>query len=468
MTNIMTKEELMNHLNNQIAKAKAVKIPAIVVPDVKQDVVEEADSPFSVDQTTEPVVTNKKAKKKITLTESQEKVVRQIKNWFYSSTGYSKFELAGYAGVGKSTIVDTILDELSLHPEKVRLCAPTGTASLVLKEKTPGYGCSTMHRLFYVPETGKDGRTRFVPSTDNLHGVRLIIGDEFSMTGERIANEILPMARKKGCKVLIVGDPGQLPPVKDEEYFFKNPDAILTEVLRQAADNPIIALSMAIRQATDNGLPFMFGNRNQSIGGKVFLYDRRKISVAQYAKVVANGGVVIAGTNRTRQGLNYGIREELGFNSPTLMEGETIVVKENIDGGNNGEIPVTNGMRGTVSNVKKMSNGLIKFKFTPEMFEGFRYMEVHEDVLFERRTMSDLRRENRDRKQKGEKEIPLGMEVLFGYVITGHASQGSQWKTVYVINEAGVFNRGVDGYKNQNRWLYTVVTRAAENLVIAL
>ncbi|MEC4620896.1 AAA family ATPase [Bacillus paranthracis] len=468
MTKIMTREDLRMHLQAQINGESIKQVPKPVdTVTVAEDIVDNPKPVFNVDQTTEPVQPNKRKKKRdIVLTPSQQSVVSKIKRWYSTTHGYGKFELAGFAGVGKSTVVDFILEELGIRADQVRMCAPTGTASLVLKEKTPGYSCSTLHRLFFVPELMKDGRTRFVPSAENLYGVRLIIGDEFSMTGRRMAEEILPMAKKAGCKVLIVGDPGQLPPVKDEEYFFVNPDAILTEVLRQAADNPIVALSMAIRQATENGAPYIFPNRDQNIDGKVFVVNRSRVSIAQYAKVVANGGVVIAGMNKTRQSLNQAIRLHLGFNEPVLMDGETVVIKENIDGGNNGEIQVTNGMRGTVSEVLKLNNGNIKFKFTPESFDGHRYIEVNEDILFERKTASEIRKKNKELKVQGKREIPIGVEVQFGYVITGHSSQGSQWKTVYVINESGVFNRGVDGYKNANRWLYTVVTRAVENLVI--
>lgn len=465
MTTITTREELRMHISGQI-KAQAANPTKPV--NVSEDIVLDAKPAFTVDQTTEPVQPNKGAKKRdIKLTPNQQSVVSKIKRWYSTTPGYGKFELAGFAGVGKSTVIDFILEELGIRKEHVRMCAPTGTASLVLKEKTPGYSCSTLHRLFYMPELMKDGRTRFVPSAENLYGVKLIIGDEYSMVGKRMAEDILPMARKAGCKVLIVGDPGQLPPVKDEEYFFVNPDAILTEVLRQAADNPIVALSMAIRQATDNRVPYIFPNQDQNIGGKVFVLDRRRISVAQYAKVVANGGVVIAGMNKTRQSLNQAIRAHLGFDKPTLMNGETVVIKENIDGGDGAEIAVTNGMRGKISNVSRLRNGNVKFKFTPESFSGFRYIEVNEDILFERKTAADIRKENKVLEAMGKPRIQVGVEVQFGYVITGHASQGSQWKTVYVINESGVFNRGYDGYKNANRWLYTVVTRAVENLVIA-
>ncbi|MFE7817812.1 ATP-dependent RecD-like DNA helicase [Priestia megaterium] len=462
MTTTITKEELKRLLDTE----KDTKKNSTITKEAN-DIVQDSKPLFSVEQTIEPVKPDKRKKtRSITPTNAQDAVIRDIKLWYSSTPGYGTYELAGYAGVGKSTVVDIILEELDIDNERVRLCAPTGTASLVLKEKTPGYSCSTLHKLFYVPELTKAGRTIFVPSADNLNGTRLIIVDEGSMVGNRTANEILPMARKAGCKVIIVGDPGQLPPVKDEEYFFKNPNSILTEVLRQASDNPIIALSMAIRKATEDGVSYRFPRKDVNIGGKVYVIDRRKVSVNQYAKVVANGGVVIAGMNKTRQNLNQAIRSHLGFNSPTLMNGETIVIKENIDGGNKGEIAVTNGMRGKVSNVRRTHNGLIRFKFTPDAFEGYRYLEVQEDILFERKTMADIRKENYVRRSKGEREIQPGDEVQLGYVITGHSSQGSQWKTVYAIDESGVFGRGADGYKNQNRWLYTVVTRAIENLVV--
>ncbi|MCY9308733.1 AAA family ATPase [Bacillus inaquosorum] len=461
MTKLMNKEELISQLKTQ---SKAQKELA----NAKEYIVQNVKPAYSVSQTTEPVKTNKTAKKRnITLTPDQRSVVDDIKRWFYSTAGYSKFELAGFAGVGKSTVVDFILEELDLHPDHVRMCAPTGQASLVLKDKAPDFYSCTLHKLFYNPERTQKGYLQFVPTPAHIRGAKLIIGDEFSMTGKRIAEEILPMARKAKVKVLIIGDPEQLPPVKDEDYFFKNPDAMLTQVLRQAADNPIIALSMAIRKATEEGRAYTFPYGNQTIDKKLYVRNRHSISIQQYAKVAANGGIVIAGTNKTRRGLNIGIRNELGFNSPILMNGEKVVIKENIEGGEQGEISVTNGMTGKVSNVRRLPNKIIRFTFTPDAFKGSRVLEVHEDVLFERATMADLKRENRRRFYTKEPQLPTGVEVLFGYCITAHASQGSQWDTVYLIDESRVFNRDTDGYRNQNRWLYTAVTRAKEYLVIA-
>ncbi|UOE58229.1 AAA family ATPase (plasmid) [Cytobacillus oceanisediminis] len=458
----MSLQELVKTINEQ-NKEKAAPTPAVKEP--QEDIIEEAKKPFTVPQVIEPVKHEKKKKRKIQPTPSQQTIIKDIKRWYFGSKGYSKYEFGGYAGVGKSTVIEIILeDELKLSPYNVQMCAPTGTAALVLREKTPKFDSMTMHKLFYTKEI-VGGRTTWVPTTINIRGCKLIIIDEASMVGRVNAEDVIAMCREAGVKLLIVGDPGQLPPVDknnegNTDYFFINPDAMLTEVMRQAADNPIIALSMQIRQATEDGVVYRFPVHDQKIGNNLFIMNKNKISVPQFAKLINNGGAIIAGTHKTRKRYNTLIREELGFDKPTLMDGEKIVIKENTEGGE-----ATNGMRGTVSRVRK-NKGLIRFDFTPDAFKGTHTLEVHEDILFERKTMAQMKKENYIRKSKKEPEIPLGVEAWFGYVITGHASQGSQWKTVYAIDEGYVFNRSADGYKTQNRWLYTVVTRASENLVV--
>lgn len=473
----MTNLEMVNYLNNVKKKnvANVLAVAETATPYVtpkEEQWVEELVKPEDVvspskDVKEEPVEEKKhKKKSKLTPTPAQGAIINEIKEW-YKIKGYAKYELAGYAGVGKSTIVDIILDDLPVKRDRVRLCAPTGTASLVLRDKAPGYESSTYHKLFYTPSKDDNGRLVFAPSPEKVMGVKLVIMDESSMVGKKNALEIIEMCRKAGCKLLVVGDRGQLSPVGqgNESFFFINPDALLTEVLRQAADNPIIALSMAIRQATENGAPYRFQRRQQIMDNKIFILPRTKVGVVQFAKVIRNGGVIIAGTNKTRQGLNQGIRNQLGFTANTLMEGETVLMKDNLSE-DSGEIPVTNGMRGTATNIRQMPKGIIKFTFTPEKFSGSRDIEVHEDVLFERKTAKKLRFEHFKHYQQTGEQLNSGSEVWFGYCITGHASQGSQWNTVYAIDESHVFNRGADGYIEQNRWIYTVVTRAAENLVI--
>jgi exodeoxyribonuclease-5 len=306
---------------------------------------------------------------------------------------------------------------------------------------------------------------------ERIQGAKLVICDESSMVTREEGTNLMAMCKKAGAKLLVIGDPGQLPPVDPEaekrgerpDFFLLNPDGFLTQVMRQAAENPIIQLSMDIRTATDNGVAYMFPTHIEKIGRNVFLRTKTQIQLPTLAKVIQGGGAIIAGTNKTRRGFNHALRAFLGFNQPTLMEGEKVLIKENCEGGE-----VTNGMRGTVTNVHMMSDGLIYFDFTPDAFPGIHRLSVHPDILFERKTKKQMSWENIERKKKGLKPIELGVEVFFGYVITAHASQGGQWKNVYVIDEGWVFNRGGDpeGFAKQNRWTYTAVTRASENLVI--
>lgn len=426
-------------------------------------------------------VKKEKKERTIELTPMQKSVIAAIVKWF-KKKGFGMYELAGYAGVGKSTVVDFLLEELGLQSHQVRMCAPTGKASLVLKEKTPEFAefTSTLHKLFYRAKQLPSGAVRFVPTDENIKGAKLIIIDESSMVGEYTANQIIPMAKRAGVKVLIIGDPGQLPPVGQKEYFFKKPETFLTEVLRQAKDNPIINLSMMIRAANDKKQMFYFGSRPVKLKDNLFILNRADMKIAQLASVVKGGGAVICGRNATRAKYNREVREFLGFNvKDTLMEGEKIMVKKNMDEDVDG-CEVTNGMVGTATNVKMRDNMYCDFTFVPDAFEGERKMTVRMDVLFEKKDdpkapgtrMDELMEINRKLFEKKQPLIEVGAEMVLGYIITAHASQGSQWDKVVVINEADMcgkdrsFRYKPDAYKEQNRWLYTAVTRAAKVLVV--
>src|SRR5699024_1432633 len=202
-----------------------------------------------------------------------------------------------------------LLEELDLAEYQVRLCAPTGTASLVLKDKTPDYSSCTLHKLFYIPKRTSKG-VIFEPTKMNISDAKLIIIDESSMVGRKVANEILEIARKARCKVLIVGDPGQLPPVGDDEFFFLNPDAMLAEIMRQAAGNPINDLSMKIRQASENAQSYQF--KQGIVGDNLYVLPQAKMTIRHLGKVINNGGAVLCGANKTRASLNRQIRQELG------------------------------------------------------------------------------------------------------------------------------------------------------------
>lgn len=469
--NVLTTKSLVQDLTTQFDKAETPE----PVSELKA---EEPKAP-----PTPPQVEDKKPGKKkrdFELVPSQRAEVDNIKNFligkdFYrngvltrGTKGYDIYQLAGYAGVGKSTIIDVLLEEAGFSPFRVRMCAPTGTAALVLRDKTPDYDAITIHRLIYKWEIEGGKKVRQVVD-DNIKGAKLVIADESSMTTREEGENLIAMCKKARVKLLIVGDPGQLPPVDPKaekegripDFFLLNPDGFLREVMRQAADNPIIKMSMDVRAATDAGVAYQFPMDTNQIGNNIFLRTKTKLHLPTVAKMLQGDGALIVGTNKTRKAFNEALRAFFGFDKPTLMDGEKVLIKENCEDGE-----VTNGMRGTVSNVRIQSDGLIGFIFTPDKFEGSHYLTVHPDILFERKTKKAMAWENKERRDRGEKMIELGIEMFFGYAITCHASQGSQWKNVYIIDEGWAFNRGQNGYINQNRWTYTAVTRAAENLVV--
>ena len=153
------------------------------------------------------------------------------------------FYLAGYAGAGKSTLAM----HLAEHADgKVAFAAFTGKAAMVMRQKGC-HGARTIHALIYesdVDPTTGDVTTRLRPP-GWLDKYALIIIDECSMVDEEMGKDLLSFGRP----VLVLGDPAQLPPVRGGGYFTaRQPDYMLTEVHRQAADSPIIRLATEIRE----------------------------------------------------------------------------------------------------------------------------------------------------------------------------------------------------------------------------
>ena len=151
------------------------------------------------------------------------------------------FRLFGYAGTGKTTLARHVAENVD---GEVQFGAFTGKAALVLREK----GCGearTIHSMIYRPKDLDTEEPSFVLNEDSpASKASLIVIDECSMVDEELGRDLLSF----GKKVLVLGDPAQLPPVKGGGYFTEQePDVMLTDVHRQAADNPIVRLSMQIR-----------------------------------------------------------------------------------------------------------------------------------------------------------------------------------------------------------------------------
>jgi exodeoxyribonuclease V len=386
----------------------------------------------------------------ITLTPMQEAAVKAIEQWYKHSSNQTFF-LAGYAGTGKSTLVQYVIEKLGLRLNRVAFACYTGKAALVLTQKANGqYRASTIHRLIYKLDVDTKGKPRFIKKDkEELAHIKLIVIDEASMVDGQIMQDLKSFDKK----ILFIGDQGQLPPVSqkgNEEFIemFNNPDFALTEIHRQAEGNPIIHLSMLAR--TKQRIEYGWY-------GKEALVINHSQWLSLKEKVYTTANQIICGYNRTRQLLNQEIRRYLGFTDDLPQMGDKLICTRNNWGKTIQDISLVNGMTGYVQevnhNVEKnyeITRDAIKIKFRPDFTD-----ECFNDLYLIKDHFTG------QEYKLLPHEYNTYCEFDFGYVITCHKSQGSQWEKVVVINE--VLNS-----QEHHRWLYTAITRSSSKLVLVI
>ena len=337
------------------------------------------------------------------------------------------FRLFGYAGVGKTTLARHVAEGA---PGEAAFAAYTGKAALVMR----GKGCSgatTIHALIYRASEGAEGAPTFTLNEDGpASRAGLIVIDECSMVDEDLARDLLSF----GKPILVLGDPFQLPPVKGGGAFTESaPDVMLTEIHRQAADNPIIRLSEIVRTG---------GELKEGAYGETRVVRRAEIDAA---KVLAADQVLV-GVNRTRRAYNQRIRDLSGFAEPLPVAGDRLVCLRN-----DRTKGLINGGLWRVEALGGVQKDFVKMTLRSED-EGARASTVKVAVLkqfFE--------------GTEGELAWPLRREsdeFDYGYALTVHKAQGSQWDDVMLFDESYAFR------EHRARWLYTGLTRAARRLTV--
>ncbi len=337
------------------------------------------------------------------------------------------FRLFGYAGSGKTTLARTVADA---QDGEVLFGAFTGKAALVMRSK----GCRdarTIHSMIYRAKETDSEEPLFVLNEESpVAKAELIIIDECSMVDAELGRDLLSF----GKPVLVLGDPAQLPPIKGGGFFTEaEPDVMLTEVHRQAADNPIIRLSMTIREG---------GRLSPGLYGACRIIHRDAIDAEQ----VTAADQVLVGLNRTRRAYNRRIRELLGRSDVLPEPGDKLVCLRN-----DRKKGLLNGSLWNVRTAGNLRRRKIRMTVVPE--EDSTHKPLRIGVLPEFFT--------------SEEEIPYALrresdEFDYGYALTVHKAQGSQWDDVVLFDESGAFR------DHRARWLYTGVTRAAESLTIVL
>ena len=334
------------------------------------------------------------------------------------------FRLFGYAGVGKTTLARHIAEHAS---GRVAFAAYTGKAALVLRSKGC-VGASTIHSLIYTASEDNLGKPTFKLNKDGpASRAALIVIDECSMVDEEVGRDLLSF----GKPVLVLGDPAQLPPVQGGGFFTSGePDVMLTEIHRQAGDNPIVRLAQTIREG---------GSVDYGVYGETQVIRRAEVN----AEIVSGADQVLVGLNRTRRAYNQRLRALAGRNTPLPTPGDKLVCLRN-----DREKGLLNGGLWRVAEARGVTHDFVKLAIDSED-EAERVdvaVAVHK-AFFEGRE-ADL--PHPIRRQSDEFD--------FGYALTVHKAQGSQWDHVALFDESGAFR------EHRARWLYTAVTRAARRL----
>lgn len=357
----------------------------------------------------------------------QDAALKAVVRWLRDPYGAQVFRIFGWAGVGKTTLAKEIATFVS---GRVLYGAFTGKAALVLRSK----GCfdaSTIHSLIYKAEELADGSARFILNPNSLVATaKLLILDEVSMVGHDLAHDVLSF----GTRVLVLGDPGQLPPIRGTGYFTDTqPDVMLTEIHRQAADNPIIRMSMDVRA----GKALAIGN-----------YGDSKVMTGRPdpAEVLASDQVLV-GMNRTRRGCNNRIRQLKAFVGTLPQRGDRLVCLRN-----NRERCLLNGglwTAKTASQSDRIVNMEVMSEDDASMTKPVPVSVPEEFFHGEEEKLEIHKRRKFD-------------EFDFGYALTVHKSQGSQWPSVMLFDESSVFR------EHRARHLYTAITRAADRITVVV
>lgn len=356
----------------------------------------------------------------------QDRALVEVSRWLQDPSGPQVFRLFGWAGTGKSTLAVHLAQGVG----RVVYAAFTGKAALVMR-KRGCVGASTIHSLIYKLLDEEGGEPRFVLNPESeVADADLVVIDEVSMVGAELAKDLLTF----GKKVLVLGDPFQLPPVKDAGFFTNiDPDIMLTEIHRQAADNPIIRMSMRIRE--QQGLEFgVYGESKVIHSSEV---DRQEVLTADQ---------ILVGRNLTRTSYNNRVRRLKGLPDQMPVPDDRLVCLRN-----NKEKGLLNGQIFTAKKVNLKGRGVISMLLDPSD-AGARAADVmvHTHEKFFQGREEEL----------GWAERKRFDEFNFGYALTVHKSQGSQWDNVYLFDESNVFR------EHRDRWLYTGVTRAAERITV--
>lgn len=354
--------------------------------------------------------------------------------------------IAGYAGTGKTTLIQYVIAALGLSDKDVAYVAYTGKATNVLKKR----GCAnamTAHQLLYDSIPKGDG-TFFHKPKRHLPNYKLIVVDEISM----LPKEMWDLLVTHRIHVIALGDPAQLPPIGEDNCLLSKPHVFLDEVMRQEEGSEIIRLTMDIR-AGKQLAPFK-GEQVQVLRKKDF-----------FNNMLLWPDQVIVGYNRTRQHLNKTMRLLLyGTDDPEPIVGDRLIcLKNNWEIANENQDLMMNGTVGILTKKYPVflfkDTQFIRIDFLPDGLENNSYNNFT-SIFTDYQLLLTGEKTINPNNWKKFKTLNVS-EFDYAYAITCHKAQGDEYEKVLVFEEKLKSDQ-------HQRWLYTAATRAKNKLVIIL
>lgn len=444
-------------------------------------------------------------------TVSQKKVVENLSEYLSSPDYSSIFILNGYAGTGKTTLIAALVQVLRAMNIPCVLLAPTGRAAKVLAQYS-GTEAHTIHKRIYRQRTNADYESKYSLDINREKGCVFIV-DETSMlsdstpdgqifgSGSLLEDLILYVRSGRQCRLILVGDDAQLPPVGADRSPALDVAAMraygevvyssMTDVVRQDAASGILRNATALRQMLERGeveVPHIDLNYPdiESIGGGEFL----ECLEDAYARYGRDETIVITRSNKRANRFNEGIRRYILSAEEQIESGDRLMVVKN-------NYYYTERMeKSPMSFIANGDIALLKRIRRFEDFYGFHFAdavlsfgdygdtEIECKILLDtlssespsltreqsRQLFDEVEKDYMDTasrlkrfRQIRENQHYNALQVKFAYAVTCHKAQGGQWRAVFV-------DRCLFGdepmTRDMLRWLYTAVTRATEKLYL--
>lgn len=445
-------------------------------------------------------------------TENQKKIIESFSDYLSEDNSSTFFVLNGYAGTGKTTIIAAIVSALKLLGIKTILLAPTGRAAKVLSQYS-GEKALTIHKRIYREQTNAAYESKFSLNI-NRENEALFIVDEASMlssgtnadktifgSGSLLDDLIQYVRSGKRCRLMLVGDSAQLPPVGDSyspaltpAEFLPFGDVVyetMDEVVRQEQTSGILFNATLVRCMLENNIfeiPHLDMQYDdiESVSGGEFLEKLQDC----YDRYGRDQTIVITRSNKRANRYNEGIRRNILFAEEEIESGDMLmVVKNNYHYTERIEdCPMSFIANGDIARLKRIRRfeELYGFRYASAVleFDDYDNTEIECKVLLDtinseapsltyeqsqklfyevEKDYTDIKSKIKRFKEIRENEYFNALQVKFSYAVTCHKAQGGQWSAVFIDR----FLFGDEPMtKDMLRWLYTALTRATERVFL--